>query len=60
MVLYCFIFNTCGKKVAILHTLWTVWEVPIVAWCSKLKQNALGGRCPDLALSPKKITMSVR
>jgi len=60
---YCLIFNMCGKEVAILKALWTkstLWTVPIVVWFSKLIQNALGGRCPDLALSPKTIPMPVR
>ena len=26
----------------------------MVVWCSELIQNALGGRCPDLALPPTK------
>ena len=61
--LYCLIFNTCGKKEFILYALWiysTLWTVPIVAWCSKLKQSALEGCCPVLALSPTSFLMSVR
>jgi len=51
-------FATCvaTKKVAILQSLWTkstLETVSIEVWCSKPIQNALGGRCPDLALSPK-------
>jgi len=60
---YCLIFDTCGKKEFILYALWiysTLWTLPIVAWCSKLKQNALEGCCPVLALSRTIFLMSVR
>jgi len=53
----------CGKELAILQSLWTkltLWTVPIVVWCRKLIPNALGGRCPDLALSPKFFPMPAR
>jgi len=50
-----FDFQICDKKVAILNALWTkstLWTVPIVVWCSKLKKIAPGGGCPVLALFP--------
>jgi len=37
----------------------TLLAIPTVVWCSKLIHNALGGRCPDLALSPKFFPMPV-
>jgi hypothetical protein len=48
----------CGKEVAIVQSLWTKLTLCIVVWCivvscSKLIQNAFGGHCPDLVLSPK-------
>jgi len=58
-----FNFNTWGTKVVILYAWWkksTLWPGPIVAWCRQPKQNALGGRCPVLTLSPIIFPTSVR